>query len=179
MKLAESEWASLMRAANGGDSAAYAKLLQKLTPLLRSAARHGLRRAGASEADAEDVVQETLLAMHLKRHTWTDTAPFGPWLHAIARHKLIDFLRRGGRRSYVSIDDVTDFLGIEAAEPQNVSSDIERHLPGLPARQREVVRAIAVDGQSIGETAKRFGMAEGAVRVALHRGLNNLSAKLT
>jgi RNA polymerase sigma-70 factor (ECF subfamily) len=59
-----------------------------------------------------------------------------------------------------------------------VSREIERHLGDLPVRQREVVRAIAVDGASTGEAAARFAISEGAVRVALHRGLAALAAKL-
>src|SRR5436853_548694 len=74
------EWAGLMRAANAGDAMAYRRLLQALAPTLRSAARRRLARAGASESDAEDVVQETLLAIHLKRHTWIEADPIGPWI---------------------------------------------------------------------------------------------------
>lgn len=178
MNLWESEWTTLMRAANGGDQIAYAKLLRSLTPVLRAIARRGLRRAGAPEADVEDVVQETLLAVHLKRQTWIETAPLGPWLKAIAQHKLTDTLRRRGRRVFVPIEDFAEILETDAAEPHSPSVDVERHLPALPSRQREVVKAIAVDGQSIGEVAKKFAVAEGAVRVALHRGLANLAAKL-
>jgi RNA polymerase sigma-70 factor, ECF subfamily len=82
----EKKWAFLMRAGNAGDADSYRRLLVKLTPVLRAAARRGLGPAGMADTDAEDVVQETLLAIHLKRQSWDEEAPFGPWLRAIARH---------------------------------------------------------------------------------------------
>jgi len=174
----EVEWAELMRAANAGDAAAYDRLLRELAPALRAGARRGLARAGLGPADAEDVVQETLLAIHLKRQTWDETLPLGPWVNAIARNKLIDFLRRRRARFDVPIDDLAEILPAEEAAPTVPTRDVERHVGALPARQRDVVRAIAVDGASIGDTASRFGMNEGAVRVALHRGLTKLATKL-
>jgi RNA polymerase sigma-70 factor (ECF subfamily) len=173
----EKEWVVLMRAANAGDAAAYEKLLRQLAPVLRSAARRGLFQAGMSGADAEDIVQETLLAVHLKRQTWIADAPVGPWIRAIARHKIIDALRRRGRRVDLRLEDFSDVLASPDAEPDLVASDVNRHLDELPAGQRNVVRAIAVEGASIGEAAGRLAMSNGAVRVALHRGLAALAAK--
>jgi RNA polymerase sigma-70 factor (ECF subfamily) len=173
----ESDWASLMRAANAGDAGAYDRLLRQLAPVLRAGARRGLVRAGLGPADAEDVVQETLLAVHLKRQTWDEGLPIGPWINAIARNKLIDFLRRRRMRAHVPIDDLAEVLPAQDAEPSAVAHDIDRHVGALPERQREVVRRIAVDGASIGEAARALDMNEGAVRVALHRGLNRLATK--
>jgi len=173
----EHEWTDLMRSANAGDTAAYHRLLSAIAPVLRAAARRGLLRAGQSPDQSEDIVQDTLLAVHLKRHTWDPTAPFAPWLFTIARNKLIDALRRRGRRVFVDIDDFTDVLpGEEAPEPTN-GVDVEAHLQQLPPRQRDVLQSISVDGLSITETAKKFAMKEGAVRVALHRGLSTLAAR--
>jgi RNA polymerase sigma-70 factor (ECF subfamily) len=173
----EKEWAFLMRAGNAGDADSYRRLLVQLTPVLRAAARRSLGPAGMADTDAEDVVQETLLAIHLKRQSWDADAPFGPWLRAIARHKMIDVLRRRGRRIGVSIDDFSEILTDGAAKPDMLVADVDRHLEGLPPGQRNVVRAIAVDGESIGEAAARFAMTNGAVRVALHRGLAALARK--
>jgi RNA polymerase sigma-70 factor (ECF subfamily) len=171
----ETQWAGLMRAAIAGDGAAYERLLRALTPALRSAVRRGLARVGRGDADAEDVVQETLLAIHLKRHTWDAQKPLGPWLRAIAHNKLIDTLRRGGRRIYVPIDDVIDILAAEDVEPAP-ARDVERRLGHLSQRQQEVVRAISLEGASIKDTAMKLAISEGAVRVALHRGLTSLAA---
>ena len=113
----EDEWTGLMRSAIAGDSAAYHRLLKAITPVLRAAARRGLARAGQPVDQSEDIVQDILLAVHLKRHTWDANAPFAPWLFAIARNKLIDALRRRGRRIFVNIDDFAETLpGQPAAE---------------------------------------------------------------
>jgi RNA polymerase sigma-70 factor (ECF subfamily) len=173
----EKEWALLMRAGNAGDADSYRRLLLELTPVLRRIARRGLASAGMADTDAEDVVQETLLAIHLKRQSWDEDAPLGPWLRAIARHKMIDMLRRRGRRIDLPLDGFAEFLAADDSEPSMLVADVDRHLECLPAGQRKVVRAIAVDGASIGEAAARLSMTKGAVRVALHRGLAALAAK--
>ncbi len=178
MRELEDEWTGLMRSAISGDDAAYHRLLKAVTPVLRAAARRGLARAGQPVDQSEDIVQDILLAVHLKRHTWDANAPFAPWLFAIARNKLIDTLRRRGRRVFVDIDELADVLAGEPEKETASAREVDQHLAGLPERQRDVVRAIAVDSASIKETAAKFAMSEGAVRVALHRGLSSLAAKL-
>src|ERR1700753_427916 len=106
-----------MRLAISGDSAAYHRLLRQVTPVLRATARRGLARAGQPPDQSEDIVQEILLAVHLKRHTWDVNAPFAPWLFAIGRNKLIDALRRRGRRIFVNVDDFAETLADEPAAP--------------------------------------------------------------
>jgi RNA polymerase sigma-70 factor (ECF subfamily) len=173
----EKQWALLMRAGNAGDVKSYKRLLEQVTPVLRAAARRALAPAGMADTDAEDVVQETLLAIHLKRQSWDENAPFGPWLRAIARHKMIDALRRRGRRVNLPIDDFSELLPDDKAGPERLIADIDRYLDALPAGQRKVVRAIGVDGASIADAAARLSMSNGAVRVALHRGLAALARK--
>ena len=170
-------WTELMLAARSGDARAYDRFLKVIAPVLRAAARAGLARAGLPLADAEDVLQEILLAVHLKRGSWDPALPVGPWLRAIARHKLIDALRRRGRRVDLPIEDFAEILpAADSAEP-GLARDVERGLMALPAGQREAVRAIAVEGASIGEAARRLGLSEGATRVALHRGLKAIAAR--
>lgn len=174
----DDEWTGLMRSASEGDSVAYRRLLQAVTPVLRAAARRGLARAGQPLDQSEDIVQDILLAVHLKRHTWDATAPFAPWLFTIARNKLIDALRRRGRRVFVNIDDFAETMAGPVAGDSLPPGEVASHLSALPPRQRDVLQSIAVDSASIKETAARLSMTEGAVRVALHRGLASLAAKL-
>jgi len=174
----EDDWTALMRSAISGDSAAYHRLLKAVTPVLRAAAKRGLARAGQPVDQSEDIVQDILLAVHLKRHTWDANAPFAPWLFAIARNKLIDSLRRRGRRVFVNIEDFAEILPGEAAPEAAPAGEVAAQLQSLPARQRQVLQSIAVDSASIKDTATKFAMSEGAVRVALHRGLASLTAKL-
>jgi RNA polymerase sigma-70 factor (ECF subfamily) len=172
----EEEWAALMRAAIDGDAESYRQLLESLSHSLRAATRRGFAQAGAALNDVEDVIQETLLAIHLKRHTWNPDQPLGPWVRAIARHKLIDALRRRGRRTEIPIDVVLDTLAAEETHSDLDRQDAERLVNGLRGRQQTIVRAISIEGESIREVAQRLDMNEGAVRVALHRGLKALAA---
>jgi len=167
-----------MRSAMAGDNAAYHRLLKAVTPVLRAASRRGLTRAGQSPDQAEDIVQDILLAVHLKRHTWDVNAPFAPWLFAIARNKLIDALRRRGKRVFVNIDDFAETLPEQPKAETASAAEVTAQLNTLPQRQREVLQSIAVESASIKDTAKKFAMSEGAVRVALHRALASLTAKL-
>lgn len=174
----DSHWAMLMRAANGGDAAAYRRLLEAIAPVLRGVIQRGLARAGLPFGDAEDILQETLLAIHLKRHTWRESEPFTPWIRAIARNKLVDALRRRGRAASVPIDDVLDILAAPEDEPRLSPTEANKMLGMINGRSREVVQVIAVEGLSTREAASRLGLSEGAVRVALHRGLTSLAKAL-
>lgn len=175
----EHDWATWMRAANGGDGAAYDRLLRAIAAAVRPLLRRGLQRAGRATAEAEDVVQEILLAVHLKRHTWDPAQPIGPWVYAITRYKLVDALRRHGTRYDVPIDDVMETLQADEEPPSVPARDVERYLARLPQGQRLVLRTVALDGASIAEAAARLKMTPGAVRVALHRGISALSRALT
>ena len=165
-----------MRAAISGDAAAYRRFLEAVTPRLRAMARRGGERFGAPAGDTEDLVQEVLLAIHLKRGSWDQSRPIGPWISTIVRNKLIDALRRRGRQAGVPLEDVIDML--EAAEPADTleQRDVERLLGRLKEQQRDIVQSISVNGRSVRETADRLQMTEGAVRVALHRALKALAA---
>ncbi len=178
MREHEDEWADLMRRGNAGDSGAYHRLLKAITPFLRAVTRQRLARAGQPVDQSEDIVQEILLAVHLKRHTWDADARFSPWLFAIARNKLVDALRRRGRRIFVNIEDFTETIVSEPVAETVPATDVTAHLQGLPRRQRDVLLSIAVESISIRATAAKLAMSEGAVRVALHRGLANLAARL-
>lgn len=171
----ETDLAAEMKVALDGDEAAYRRLLSAAAGLLRGWIRRELSRQGYGIADAEDIVQETLIAIHLKRATWDRDRPFLPWLRAIGRHKMIDSLRRRGRRIMVPIEDFADFLPAPEPEATLSADSLDRHLAQLPRGQEKVVRAISVDGLSIAEAAQRLMMKEGAVRVALHRGLATLA----
>lgn len=172
-------WAALMRASNAGDAAAYKQLLEGLVPFLRVIIKRGCQRAGSTGADVEDIVQETLLAVHLKRHTWRESEPLTPWIRAIARNKLVDSLRRRGRSAGdLPIEAVSATLAAPEEERRLSPTETDRMLSMINGRPRQVVEAIAVEGLSTREAAERLGLREGAVRVALHRGLSALARAL-
>ncbi|WP_283195757.1 sigma-70 family RNA polymerase sigma factor [Rhizobium sp. AN80A] len=173
----EEEWAEWMRRALDGDGQAYQRFLLAVTPHLRAMARRRCEQFGAPASEAEDVVQEVLLAVHLKRGTWDTTRPIGPWLSAIVRNKLIDSLRRRGRHVDVPIEDVMETVASDdEAEDAMNRLDAMNLLERLKDPQRDIVRSISIGGAGIRETAERLKMSEGAVRVALHRALKKLAA---
>ena len=165
-----------MRLARQGDDEAYRQLLGRVAAWLRVVVRRGLVSAGRGTADCEDVVQEALLAMHLKRETWDEAQPLEPWVRAIARYKLADHLRRRGFHDHVDIDNYADSLASTDAVDSADTVDSRRLLAGLPERQRRIVEEVSIEGRRAAEVAARLGMSEGAVRVALHRALKALAA---
>src|SRR6185312_2941079 len=171
----EQHWTDLMERSLQGDTVAYRELLVLLTVALRGAVRS---RLSATGMDPEDVVQEVLMALHLKRATWVAGTPVGPWVTAIARNKIVDAFRRRGRRLEVPIDSVLETLPTDTTHRDEQAHDLQRALERLNERQREVVRGMSIEGCSAQEVGARLRMSEGAVRVALHRSLKLLAAAL-
>lgn len=172
----DENWTMWMRAAVAGDSGAYRKLLHAVAPYIRAIARSRCRRLGILDSEAEDIVQEVLLTIHLKQGTWDPSRELGPWLTAITRNKIIDVFRRRGRRIEVPIHDVMDSLQAEEALPEFRPRDIDALIGKLTCQQQEIVRSISIGGASIRETAERLDMTEVGVRVSLHRALRALGA---
>lgn len=166
----------LWRQAQGGDTAAYREALALIAPRVRAFLR---RRLGRRPDDLEDLVQETLLALHLKRATWDPSQPVSGWVLAIARHKLIDTWRRQGRQEALHdpIDDVAEAL-LPAPEPEAAGSrlDLSRLLGHLPEAQRRAIVLTKLEGLSVAEAAERCGATVAAVKVQVHRGLKRLAA---
>jgi RNA polymerase sigma-70 factor (ECF subfamily) len=180
METREQIWAEAMHAGRRGDAAAYECLLGEIAHALRGLIRGRLARLGLAAHEAEDLVQEILIGLHTKRHTWDGDRPFLPWLHAIARYKLADAgrrLRREARyRQDVTPDQWENLFEAPAEDFDRALVDLDRHVNGLPTGQREVVRALAIDGASVRATAQQLRTSEGAVRVTLHRALRRLAA---
>ncbi len=168
-----------MRSASKGDAAEYEWLLRDIAAVLRITVRRRLSAYGLNPQEAEDVVQEVLLGIHQKRATWDESRPITPWVHAIARYKTVDATRRLGRTRRLQVDLPFEDWVEGFADPDSPDStrrlDAETLLATLPERQRRLVQALTVEGATVRNVAERFSMTEGAVRVALHRGLKRLS----
>lgn len=167
----EEIWADLMRRANRGDRAAYRRLLTEVTPVIRHIVRE---RAPLGENDWEDVVQETLLALHTKRHTWREDRPFSPWLYAIARYKAADLWRRRDR-GHAPLDETQHESDTDHAGQVVASHDAGRLMGQLDGRAQQIVQSIGIEERSARETGEVLGMSETAVRVAYHRALHRLA----
>ena len=134
-------WSRMMKAAIAGDEGVYRRLLEEIGRSVRAMARAAFARARLGDADVEDAVQETLLAIHLKRHTWDPGQKLGPWVNAVARHKIIDAMRRRGARRAENIEDFEDFLAAPAEEDPHALSDAKKLMDmpqPAPARHRPV-----------------------------------------
>jgi len=158
-----------------GDARAYHAALSDLAKVLRGFLRGRLSRL---PDDVEDLVQETLLAIHNQRHTYDAAQPLTAWVHAIARYKMIDFLRRRSGREALH-EPLDDDLAV-FAQPEHESADTRRDLAvlldTLPDRHRLPIVHVKIEGLSVAEAANRTGMSESAVKVGIHRGLKALAA---
>jgi RNA polymerase sigma-70 factor (ECF subfamily) len=173
----EQQSAVLMRLAQAGDQAAYASLLVLLTSTTRRFAR---ARLGAVPW-IDDVVQETLLAVHRARQTYDPGRPFAPWFYAVASSRLIDVIRR--ERRVTSRELAGDSLPEPSVEEVSDRDEIDVEaihaaVASLPPRQREVIEALKFQDQSVREVAGRLSMSESAVKVTAHRGYQALKRLL-
>jgi RNA polymerase sigma-70 factor, ECF subfamily len=175
MDAIEGELKDLMTASLGGDEGAYRNVLGRLSRYLRG--YYKARLATRSASDVEDLVQETLLAIHVRRHTYDPDQPFTPWVYAIARYKLIDYLRRTrGSAKNVPINDVKEIAAHDDHLVSESSLDLNQLLGRLTPKVRDAIRYVKLDGLSVAEAAARGGMSESAVKVNVHRGMKTLSA---
>jgi RNA polymerase sigma-70 factor, ECF subfamily len=169
------ELKALMLASLDGDAASYRSLLDRLSRRLRAYYKGKLARAGRGASEAEDLVQEVLLAIHLKRHTYDTGELFTPWVHTIARYKLIDYLRRARPAASVPIDEDTELLAQDDNADAESSHDIRKLLGRLPEKVRCAIECVKLEGRSVAEAAERCGISESGVKINIHRGLRTLA----
>ncbi len=176
MQLIEDHLRSLILQSLAGDAAAYRIFLDELTRHLRAYLR---KRLGGLPDEVEDLLQELLLAVHNKRHTYDPKQPLTVWVQAIARYKLVDLLRRRSRADVrtdpLDEDDQVFATANDAAEAQY---DVAKLLRGLPDRQRLPILYVKIEGASVTDTAVRTGMSKSAVKVGIHRGLKALAERI-
>lgn len=175
----ERELRALMTASLDGDGAAYHALLKRLTGHLRAYYQHRFAQIGHGPTEAEDLLQEVLIAVHTHRHTYDRLQPFTPWIYAIARYKFLDYLRRT-KSSFkdmpiASAEELTaksDFAAVESG------LDLQRLMLKISSKAREVLQYVKLEGLSVSEAAERCEMSESAVKVAVHRGLKALALQI-
>lgn len=170
----DTDWAILMARAQDGDRTAYQRLLEEITPYLRSLAAYRHRDPN----DVEDAVQDILLTVHAIRHTFDPSRPFGPWLVTIANRRFIDRLRRQGRKR----DRETPLMPEHEtfSEPQtNLEEKPDRHelekaIDELPPMQRQAIQLIKLREMSLREASTASGMSIAALKVNVHRAVKHL-----
>jgi len=155
-----------------GDPRAHEEMLRLLAPALRS---YFGRRMPRAQDDVDDLVQEALIAIHIRRISYDPSRPLLPWVYAIAKYKLIDYFRRSGNAAAEELhedDAVEEFESACAAR-----MDVESILGALPEKQRVAIRAMRIEGESGAEVAARHGWTESDVKVSVHRGLKALAVR--
>jgi RNA polymerase sigma-70 factor (ECF subfamily) len=169
-------WAELASAAQGGDTAAYNRLLREIVPYLRGMLLPGL----ADKSAVEDIIQEILISVHKSLKTYTPDRPFKPWLMAIANFRRTDYLRRfyAGQKYNMVPLEAADFAENVVTEPPSESEygydDVENALKHIPRKQRDVFTKLKVEGYTAQEVANQTGMNVSAVKVSAHRTLKKL-----
>lgn len=160
--------------AQAGDEDAYRHSLTLIATRLRGYLR---RRLSAFPDEVEDLLQETLLALHLHRGTYEPALPVSAWVVAIARHKWVDHWRRRGRREALHdpIDDIEEHLLVADESPAGARRDLERLLDELPPAQQRAIVLTKLEGLSVAEAARQAGASESAIKVQVHRGLKRLA----
>ncbi len=161
----------------GGDAPAYHGFLKALSSHLRAFFR---KRLFQRPDDIEDLVQETLLAVHNQRHTYQADQPLTAWVHAIARYKLVDLLRaRESREAFTEpLDDELEVFAASDTDAADAKRDLDKLLAELPEHHRLPIMHIKLEGLSVAEAAQRTGMSESAIKVGVHRGLKALAARI-
>lgn len=163
-------------AALAGDADSYRQFLAALSAHLRAFLR---RRMAQWPDDVEDLVQETLLAIHNSRHTYQPAQPLTAWVHTIARYKLVDHLRARSRHEALNdpLDEEMEIFARSDSDAAEARRDLEQMLQVLPERQRRALVMVKLAGASVAETARATGMSEASVKVGVHRGLKALAAR--
>jgi RNA polymerase sigma-70 factor (ECF subfamily) len=172
---AEATLKALMLRGLDGDAAAHAQLLSAMGRYLRG---YFARRLGAGAADVEDLVQETLLAIHAKRATYDRGQPFTAWAYTIARYKLIDAFRRQKLRKTEPLEAADQIFAAESVDEGEARLDLADLLSSLPARQRAVLEDVKLLGLSTEEAAAKAGMSGSAVKVSVHRSIKALAKRV-
>jgi RNA polymerase sigma-70 factor (ECF subfamily) len=175
----EVELKALMIAGLQGDPAAHRLLLTRLSGHLRAYYKGKLSRIGRSASEAEDLMQEALMAIHTRRHTYDPAEPLTPWVHAIARYKLIDHLRRTqATRADVAVEEADNVIAQDDHVAAESAYDLTRLLGQLPDKMRRAIQSVKLEGLSVAEAASQCGMSESAVKVNVHRGLKALAVAI-
>ncbi len=169
--------AALMKQSLAGDQRAYAALLQETTRMLRP---YLAKRLNFSN-EVDDVLQEILLSIHKARHTYDGLRPYKPWVYAIARFRLHDYLRAHYGDVLRHADDFAEMeesfhapVTETAISYESISGEVEK----LPEKQATILRLMHQEGYTAKEVAEKIGMQESAVKVAAHRAYKVLRQKL-
>jgi RNA polymerase sigma-70 factor (ECF subfamily) len=165
---------ALVRAAQGGSSAAMEELFRRHWPRAHRAAWLVVHDAAA----AEDVAQEAFLAAVRSLERFDRRRPFGPWLHRIVVNRAIDYARAREVRREVPADAVGEAAAGRGGACDAPSGEVLGALAALEPDQRAVIVMRHLLGFTPGEIAAALGLPRGTVNSRLRRGLDALAEPL-
>ena len=177
MGFGEERLRNLLARGLAGDASAYHAFLDDLSGHLRSFFRNRLRHL---PDEVEDLVQESMMAVHIQRHTYDSSRPLAPWVYALARYKLVDLLRRRSISEDLNnpLEEDIEVFAASDREAAEARRDLSTLLENLPDRHRIPIVRTKLEGLSVAETARLTGMSESAVKAGVHRGLKALAARI-
>ncbi|HMC12778.1 MAG TPA: sigma-70 family RNA polymerase sigma factor [Gallionellaceae bacterium] len=167
----------LMRQSLEGDKRAYAELLRETVRFLRPF----LSKRLSFDSEVEDLLQEILISIHKARHTHDGQRPYKPWVYAIAKFRLQDYLRMhyaDQLRHAVDITELENNLHVDVTESAISYESISGEVHKLPEKQATILQLMHQDGYTAKEVAEKLGMTESAVKVSAHRAYKVLRQKL-
>jgi RNA polymerase sigma-70 factor (ECF subfamily) len=161
-----------------GEEAAFGDLYALLAPRLH---RYLMARA-CDEATRHDLVQETMLRMHLTRARLRPGAPVMPWVLTVLRRLWIETLRRGARETLLegAGDDLSsnDAGPDHSAELRELADHMCAALTRLPELHRAAFDLVRSEGLSVKDAAKKLRTTSCAVKLRSHRAYQALRAEL-
>lgn len=168
-----------MVASQAGDSKSYAKLLKEILPLITNFTKKRVFDTGM----VDDVVQNALLGIHTARGSYDPSQPFIPWMYAVVRYKILDYIRAQKRYSdkiSLNSDSLETFFAIEANthERSDLQKDLKQAMNTLPQKQRQIITLMKIQGFTAAEVALQLDMSISAVKVAAHRAYKTLEISL-
>jgi len=165
--------------ANSRDRGAFAALFKHFAPRLKAFAI----RQGVSATTAEELMQEAMLSVWRKSHTFDPKrATASTWVYTILRNKRIDMVRREHRPD-VDIDDVSERASEAASAEEDYQARQSRDLlrqamDDLPADQIEVLQKAFFEDKSHSVVAEELNLPLGTVKSRIRLALSRMRLKL-
>lgn len=168
MDTLEKTLSRLLIESRAGDGRSYTQLFREAESWLKC---YFLGRI--SPSCQEDLVQETLLSMHVAQANFDSNRPFLPWLATIARYKWIDQLRREYRSNSQELCE--EHISCESSDEACAKISLQKMMNGIPKKQSQAIFFTKIVGYSVMETSLLTGQSESSVKTNVHRGLKRMS----
>ena len=173
------DWSILMARAQAGDGNSYRRLLEEATPYIRAVVLRNVK----NRSDGEDAVQDVLVTLHTIRATYDPLRPFGPWLLAIANRRVVDHLRKQGRRR--SRETPLDSEHEQVKDLPNADVDfqdlrsLEMAIEQLSPQQKQAIQLLKLKEMTLTEVSYATGISISSLKVNTYRALKSLRKILT